>query len=621
VPRHSRQQIARNPRYATRVTESALTLDLRPFLGVTSSALGRVWNERCDPSRAAVATAIAQTHGLPDTLARVLAGRGVTLSEVPGFLAPRLRDLLPDPDRLTDMRAAAERLADAVQRRERVAIFGDYDVDGACSAALLAGYLAGFGLEPVIHIPDRITEGYGPNVEAIRRLREGGAELLVTVDCGTASHEPLEEARRLGLDAVVFDHHQAPEDLPHALALVNPNRQDDLSGLGHLCAAGVVFIGLVALNRTLRARGVFQGRPEPDLLSALDLVALATVADVVPLTGLNRAFVRQGLQVMRSRRRVGLAALADSAGLSDAPECWHLGYLLGPRINAGGRIGDAALGSRLMLTEDAQAAARIAGELDRLNRERQAIEQEAVAEAEAQALQQLDSEPDAALLITASETWHPGIVGLVAARLKERFRRPAFAFGNGREDTVTGSGRSVPGVDLGCAVRAAVEAGVAVKGGGHAMAAGVTLPADGLERFKAFADDALASAVEQACAIDCLFVDATLTAGAAQPALVASLEGAGPFGQGQPEPLFVLPHHRVLDAREVGSGGHVKVRLRSGDGGIINAIAFRAAGQPLGQALQRAIGGVLHVAGTLSIDRWGGGERVQMRIVDVADPA
>ncbi|HEU4519712.1 MAG TPA: DHH family phosphoesterase, partial [Microvirga sp.] len=399
-----------------------------PYLGVTRSALGRTWVERCDASGGAIALAIAQTHGLPDVLARVLAGRGVGVQEAPAFLSPRLRDLLPDPHGLTAMAPAALRLADAVERRERVAIFGDYDVDGACSAALLAEYLRACGVEALIHIPDRVTEGYGPNVEAIRSLRGQGADLLVTVDCGTAGHEPLAEARRLGLDAIVLDHHQAPEDLPDALAIVNPNRQDDLSGLGHLCAAGVVFLTLVALNRVLRTRGFFAGRPEPDLLASLDLVALATVADVVPLTGLNRAFVRQGLAVMRSRRRVGLAALLDVAGLAGVPECWHLGYLVGPRINAGGRIGDAALGSRLLLTEDPHLAARLAAELDRLNRERQAIEQVAIEDAQAQALRLFDGHPDRPLVVTASAEWHPGIVGLVAARLKERFRRPAFAF-------------------------------------------------------------------------------------------------------------------------------------------------------------------------------------------------
>jgi single-stranded-DNA-specific exonuclease len=567
-----------------------------------------------------MALAIAQTHGLPDVLARVLAGRGVSVQEAEGFLSPRLRDLLPDPHRLTDMETASLRLADAVQRGERVAIFGDYDVDGACSAALLAEYLRACGNAYAIHIPDRITEGYGPNSDAIRALKDQGAQLLVTVDCGTASHEPLAEARRLGLDTIVLDHHQAPEQLPEALAIVNPNRQDDLSGLGHLCAGGVVFLTLVALNRVLRERGFWADRTPPDLLASLDLVALATVADVVPLTGLNRAFVRQGLAVMRNRRRVGLSALLDIAGLAGTPECWHLGYLIGPRINAGGRIGDAALGSKLLLTDDAVAAGRLAAELDRLNRERQVIEQAAVTEAEGQVLQALDSDPDLPVIVTASVDWHPGVVGLIAARLKERFRRPAFAFTLNPNDQATGSGRSVPGVDLGRAVRSAVEAGLAIKGGGHVMAAGVTIRSNDLERFVQFIGQRLGEAVGEAQAFDSLGIDATLTAGGAQASLVAALERAGPFGAGQPEPVFVFPNHRLVEAREVGSGGHVRVKLRGGDGAMIGGIAFRAAGQPLGEALARGTGRPLHVAGTLSIDRWGGNERVEIRILDVATP-
>ncbi len=602
------------------MTESSPLHLPKPFLGVANSALGRTWVERCDAAQSTIALAIAQTHGLPDVLARVLAGRGVGIHDTDGFLNPRLRDLMPDPHKLTDMEAAASRLADAVTRREKVAIFGDYDVDGACSAALLAEYLRACGVEYAIHIPDRITEGYGPNVDAIRALKEQGADVLVTVDCGTASIEPLAEARRLGLDPLVIDHHQAPEQLPEALAIVNPNRQDDLSGLGHLCAAGVVFLSLVALNRTLRGRGFFDGRPEPDLMGSLDLVALATVADVVPLLGLNRAFVRQGLAIMRSRRRVGLAALLDVAGLAGAPESWHLGYLVGPRINAGGRIGDAALGSKLLLTEDPVQAGRLAAELDRLNRDRQAIEVVAVAEAEAQALMVLERSPDLPVLVTASAEWHPGVVGLISARTKERFRRPAFAFTLNQDGTATGSGRSVPGVDLGYAVRAAVDAGLAIKGGGHTMAAGVTIQATDLQRFLDFVTERLSEPVSAVRLRDNFAIDATLTAGGAQPAVVTALERAGPFGQGQPEPVFVFPQHRVVEAREVGSGGHLRVKLRGGDGSFIGGIAFRAAGQPLGQVLSQSIGNPLHVAGTLSIDRWGGGEKAELRIADAARP-
>jgi single-stranded-DNA-specific exonuclease len=350
-------------------------------------------------------------------------------------------------------------------------------------------------------------------------------------------------------------------------------------------------------------------------------VALASVADVVPLIGLNRAFVRQGLAVMRGRQRVGLAALLDTAGLSGAPECWHLGYLVGPRINAGGRIGDAALGARLLLTQDPLEAGRLATELDRLNRERQAIEQAAVEEAQAQALHSFDAAPDLAVIVTASVDWHPGVVGLIAARLKERFRRPAFAFTLNPDGTATGSGRSVPGVDLGCAVRAAVEAGLAIKGGGHVMAAGVTVEAARLQQFIGFTSERLGESVVSSQAMDSLAVDAILTAGGAQASVVAALERAGPFGSGQPEPIFAFPNHRLVEAKEVGAGGHMRVKLRGGDGSVISGVAFRAAGQPLGLMLSRAIGTNLHVAGTLSIDRWGGKERVEIRIVDVASAA
>ena len=417
----------------------------------------------------------------------------------------------------------------------------------------------------------------------------------------------------------MLDHHQAPDALPTACAVVNPNRQDDLSGLGHLCAAGVVLLAVVALNRALRERGFWAARPAPDLLAFLDLVALATVADVVPLTGLNRAFVRQGLAVMRARRRAGIAALLDVARLGGVPECWHLGYLVGPRINAGGRIGDAALGAKLLLTTDAYEAGRLAAELDRLNRERQAIEQAAVAEADAQAHRTLERAPDAPVLVTASPDWHPGVVGLVAARLKERFGRPAFAFAVHGDGTAVGSGRSVAGADLGRAVRAAVEAGVALKGGGHALAAGVTLAGGGLALFSEFLSDRFAQTIAGG-EPDTLRIDAALTAAGAQAELVGAVERAGPFGAGQPEPVFAFGHHRLVDAREVGRGGHLRIVLRSGDGAVLRGVAFRAAGQPLGRALKAALGSPVHVAGTLCVNRWGGGARVELRVVDAAAP-
>jgi single-stranded-DNA-specific exonuclease len=590
----------------------------RSFLGVESSATGRAWRDRLDERGTQRALSIAQRHGLPELLARIVAGRGIEAEDVESFLDPTLKRLMPDPHVLADMSVAAQRIADAVTRGEQVAIFGDYDVDGATSTALLTRYLRLAGLDPLFHIPDRIFEGYGPNVEAVRSLAARGATLLVTVDCGTTSEEPFEEARRLGMDVVVIDHHLAGERLPPALAVVNPNRLDDLSGLGHLAAVGLTFLTIVAVNRALRARDFWSGpRPEPDLLALLDLVALGTVADVVGLKGLNRAFVAKGLIAMRHRDGVGLTALMDAARLTGPPEPWHLGFLLGPRINAGGRIGRADLGTRLLLEEDSVEAGRIAAELDRLNRERQTIEQSTLAEAEAEALASLGLEEKGAVIVTAQPGWHPGVVGLVAARLREKFGRPAFAIALDVNGIGTGSGRSMAGVDIGRVVRRAVAEGLLIKGGGHAMAAGVTLKAEGLGVFRAFLEQALASEVAAARRDDALLIDGAISAAGASRELVSVVARAGPFGAGNAEPVFALPHHTVAYAEEVGQA-HVRVRLRSGDGAMVNGIAFRAAGQKIGQALTQSRGQRIHTAGTLCIDRWQGEERVQFRIVDVA---
>jgi single-stranded-DNA-specific exonuclease len=482
---------------------------------------------------------------------------------------------------------------------------------------LLARFLRIGGTEPIVHIPDRIFEGYGPNVEAIRALAGRGATLLVTVDCGTVSIEPLAEARRLGMDVVVLDHHQADEQLPDAI-VVNPNRLDDLSGLGHLAAVGLVFLAVVATNRVLRARGFWtDARPEPDLLGWLDIVALGTIADVVPLEGLNRAFVAKGLLALRRRDSIGLTALMDLARLSGPPEPFHLGFLLGPRINAGGRIGRADLGALLLRTDDPIEAGRIAAELDRLNSERRAMEVAMLEEAQAEATAALGIEEKGAVVVTAAANWHPGVVGLIAARLKERFNRPAFAIALEPGGTGTGSGRSILGVDLGKTVRRAVTEGLLLKGGGHAMAAGVTVKHGALAEFRAYLESELAEAVTTARADQALLIDGAVSAAGANAALVETIARAGPFGAGNPEPVVALPNHIVAYADPVGQD-HVRVRLRSGDGTMLNAIAFRSAGQPLGQALLKSRGQAVHAAGTLSIDRWNGGERVQMRLIDVA---
>ncbi|MGY3432261.1 single-stranded-DNA-specific exonuclease [Bradyrhizobium sp. USDA 3696] len=443
------------------------------FLGVARSLTDKLWRDRLDARGAAKALAIVQRHQLPELLARVLAGRGVDSDAVADFLDPTIRKLLPDPFTVTEMEAAAKRIADAAANGEKVAIFGDYDVDGATSAALLTWHLRHCGLDPLIHIPDRIFEGYGPNTEAVRALAEKGATLLVTVDCGTTSIEPLAEAKRIGMSVVVIDHHQAGTELPEVDALVNPNRLDDLSGLGHLAAVGLVLVTLVAVNRELRQRGFWNAEmPEPDLLGMLHHVALGTVADVAPLIGLNRAFVAKGLIAMRRRDHVGHTALMDVARLNGPPEAWHLGFMLGPRINAGGRIGRADLGVRLLLEGDSVEAARIAAELDRLNSERRVIEQAAEAQAEAEALASIGLEDKIGVIVTASEGWHPGVVGLVASRLKEKFSRPAFAIALEPGGIGTGSGRSIAGVDIGKAVRQAVADGILLKGGGHADGCG-----------------------------------------------------------------------------------------------------------------------------------------------------
>lgn len=592
----------------------------RYFLGVERSATGRSWCDRLDARGAALAAAIAQRHGVTELLARVIAGRGVELDQVPAFLDPSIKQLMPDPDVLAGMASASARIAEAVSRGETVAIFGDYDVDGATSSALLARFLRLAGLDPLIHIPDRVFEGYGPNAEAIRSLADRGATLLIAVDCGTTSLEPLAEAKKLGLDVIVIDHHQADERLPDAAAVINPNRLDDLSKLGHLAAVGLTFMTVVAVNRELRRRGFWTAnRPEPDLLGLLDLVALGTVADVVPLHGLNRAFVAKGLLAMRRRAHAGLTALMDVARLSGPPEPWHLGFMLGPRINAGGRIGRADLGARLLLEEDAVEAARVAAELDRLNRERQDIEQATLAQADAEAMAALGLQEKGAVVVTAAEGWHPGVVGLVAARLKERYGRPAFAIALEPGEHGTGSGRSIAGVDLGRAVRQAVAEGLLVKGGGHAMAAGVTLKKGALASFRAFLEKTLASAVEAARRDDALRIDAAVTAAGATTELHTTIAQAGPFGAGNPEPVLALPAHVIAFAEEVGQA-HVRVRLKAGEGAWLNAVAFRAAGQPLGRALLAQRGRPIHVAGTLALDRWQGVERTQLRIVDIAEP-
>ena len=498
----------------------------RSFLDVSRSLTGRAWTDRLDSATTRIATAIAQRSGVSEILARVMAARGVPLDDATKYLEPTIRELMPDPSTLMAMDSLAERLAKAVADNESVALFGDYDVDGACSCALMARYLRHFGIEPQVHIPDRIFEGYGPNIAAMDKLIDAGATLIITLDCGTTSDKPIAHARSRGADVLVIDHHLADHDLPEATALVNPNRPDDISGLGYLCAAGVTFMVLVAVNRALRRRG---DTGLPDLLKLLDIVALGTVCDVVPLVGLNRAFVVRGLEVARRGDNHGIAALALAARVSGPLNPYHLGFLIGPRINAGGRIGNAALGTELLSVDDEHHALSIAARLDELNSERQRIEVEAVEEAAAVAEMEIGSGEGPPVLVLASANWHPGVVGLIASRLKDRFERPTFAIALNPDGTGTGSGRSMPGVDLGSAVIQAVEAGLIIKGGGHAMAAGITIKSGQLGAFRAYLAEALSVDVAAARAATALKVDAALTARGASIDLVKDLERAGPY--------------------------------------------------------------------------------------------
>ncbi|WP_082735609.1 single-stranded-DNA-specific exonuclease RecJ [Polycladidibacter stylochi] len=577
-----------------------------------------MWRERLGTNEAAQALAIAQRCGLPDVVGRVLAGRGIALDEAEAFLAPSIKNLMVDPSLLVDMDRACEVVVAALQAGKKLAIFGDYDVDGATSSSMLQRYFRMLGVDVDVYIPDRIIDGYGPNPTALAQLHAQGAQLLISVDCGSTSFEAFEHARTLGLEVVVLDHHQVGENLPQVAALVNPNRQDDLSGQGHLAAVGVSFLFLVALNRALRQLPEFAQSALPDLMQLLDLVALGTVCDVVPLKGLNRAYVVKGLQVMAKRGNVGLATLADIARVNGKPTPYHLGYMLGPRINAGGRIGDSGLGARLLAGDDRNESEHIAATLERLNQERQAMEAIMLEEGEAQAFQQLQAgEP--AVLVVGSDSWHPGVVGLIASRLKERYRRPAFAVAFNKEGVGTASGRSVNGVDLGACVRAAVDRGLLLKGGGHAMAAGMSLSHNKLAQVIEYFNENLAEEVARALAQRALVIDGVLTPGAAKVELIELLEHAGPYGADHPEPVFAMPSVFVKYADIVGKG-HVRVTLGGNDGSSLKAIAFKAEDQNLGKMLLANRGRPLHVAGSLSIDTWQGQAKVQMRIIDAAEP-
>lgn len=577
------------------------------FLGVETSLTGRRWiGPDLDTARAA--EMMEQQIGLPPAVCQVLARRGVPAHEAQGFLTPQLKELLPDPRRMKDMEIAAARFLQAVEKRQRIAVFADYDVDGGSSAALLLVWLQQAGLGATLYVPDRIDEGYGPNDEAMAALARDH-DLIVCVDCGTLSHGPIAAAK--GADVIVLDHHLGGETLPDCVAVVNPNRQDENGDLGYFCAAGVVFLMLVEVRRQMRDKGLGTG---PDLMALLDLVALATVADVAPLVDANRALVRQGLKVMAARQRPGLVALADVSRMDSAPSTYHLGFLLGPRVNAGGRIGKADLGARLLATTNPAEAEAIAARLDELNTERREIENAV----RAAALEQAEARGfDAPLVWAAGEGWHPGVVGIVASRLKEATGRPAVVIGlDGDEGK--GSGRSVSGIDLGASIQRVAAEGLFVKGGGHKMAAGLTVSRDKLEP----AMERLAELLAKQGAGDLgpadLKLDGMLMPGAATVPLIEQIDQAGPFGAGAPAPRYGFPDLQVRFAKRIGES-HLKLSLSDGLSSGIDAICFGAFDTALGPRLLDHGGARFHFAGRLEINTWGGRQSVQLRLEDAAE--
>jgi len=577
---------------------------------IESSFSGRRWQfASCDEDKA---RALVNAYQLPLVIARLLVLRGVGEGEVPDYLNPTLKRLLPEPLSLKDMDKAVARVLAAIQNGEKIAVYGDYDVDGSCSAALLSSFLAQVSAAPRVYVPDRMTEGYGPNAAALLKLKDEGISLVVTVDCGAGAMAPLTAARDAGLDVVVLDHH-ATEQVPPAVAHVNPNAGGDTSGLTYVCAAGITFLFLVAFNRALRDAGWYAACPEPNLMDAIDLVGLATVCDVVPLIGVNRAFVRTGLAKLSRLERPGIAALARLGGATPPFTPHHLGFVFGPRINAGGRVGRCGLGVDLLTATDVDAANDFARALDSHNRERQALEKlildEAIAVAESQA--------EAPFILVSGDGWHPGVVGIVAGRLKERFHKPAFVAGF-EGGLGRGSARSVPGINVGAMIRGAREAGVIDTGGGHAMAAGFGLIPEQVEPFRDFLEEAFAEG--GALESEPVAIDAVVSPGGAHMGLVRDLAQAGPYGAGNPEPLLAIPEANVAFADVVGSN-HVRLRLTGPDGGRLDAIAFRVADTPLGQALLKARGGRIHAVGRLKAEEWNGQTRVQLHLEDAAPAA
>ncbi|HEX3499259.1 MAG TPA: single-stranded-DNA-specific exonuclease RecJ [Stellaceae bacterium] len=582
------------------------------YLGVVRSLCGRQWRQSAGDER--LALALAQRLGLPEIIGRILAARGIGGDEAGSFLAPRLRELLPDPSLFKDMDRAAARLAGAIRDGTLIAIFGDYDVDGATSAALLQRFIEAAGGRVAVYIPDRQREGYGPNLPALLRLKADGAAVVVTVDCGTTAHEPLAAAMACGLDVIVVDHHVAEPALPKAFAIVNPNRLDETGAHGQLAAVGVAFLVAVAVNRALRAAGWYAARAEPDLLHWLDLVALGTICDVVPLTGVNRALVAQGLKVMQLRGNPGIAALADIAGITERLGTYHAGFILGPRVNAGGRVGSAGLGASLLATADAALAAGLARQLHAFNAERRDIEATVLAAAIAQVEQRNAPSP---IVFATGEDWHSGVIGIVASRLKERYNRPSCVVAV-KDGIGKGSGRSISGVALGDAIIAARQEGLLINGGGHAMAAGFTVEQGKIGALRDFLAARIETAIGAEIPTPLLTIDGAIAPTGATVDFLAVIQQLAPFGSGNPEPRFAIPAARILYAEPVG-GAHVRCTVGDAAGaGKLKAIAFRCIDNPLGAALLERSGTLLHLAGHLRADDWNGRTGVQFCIDDAA---
>ncbi len=587
------------------------------FLGVTRSLNGRAWRER--PADAALIRSISQRHGLGEPLARALASRGVTLETAEDFLAPTLKALFPDPSSFMDMDRAAQILVEALVASRPMTVFADYDVDGATSAALLVRWFRAMGADLPIYVPDRMTEGYGPSPAAFRRIKADGAELVVTVDCGAAAYDAIAEATAIGLEVVVIDHHLMREDPPAAAAVVNPNRPGCGSGQGVLAAAGVSLVLLAALNREARKRGLFEDRPEPDIRRWLDLAALGAICDVTRLVGFNRALTAQGLKVMSNWGNPGLKALLDVAKSQGPATTFHAGFILGPRINAGGRIGRSDLGARLLSTDDPEEAAALAEELDALNAARKDVERQVIEEAVGLIEGASNLDPNDPVLLVAADHWHPGVIGIVAGRLRERYRKPVIVVGLDPATAIgKGSGRSQPGVNLGRAVQAAFDEGLLLAGGGHAMAAGLTVRRDHIPELRSFLCARLAEETVEAALADALDIDVLVSPGGADRALFETFRRLEPFGPGNPEPVFAVADARI-ERPMLLRGGHIRCQLVDAAGGRLKAVAWRAEGTNLGKRLLEG-GGSVHAVGRLKADDWNGRSGVELEIEDLADP-